>query len=86
MHEEYERLIAKLKSIGKEYNWELLDKAYKAAVEAHAGQLRSSGEPFVIHPLQVTYILAEMEMIPPPLLQECSTTQLRTHLLPMRKI
>ena len=24
MHEEYERLIAKLKSIGKEYNWELL--------------------------------------------------------------
>ena len=62
MHEEYERLIAKLKSIGKEYNWELLDKAYKAAVEAHAGQLRSSGEPFVIHPLQVTYILAEMEM------------------------
>ncbi|NLM10532.1 MAG: bifunctional (p)ppGpp synthetase/guanosine-3',5'-bis(diphosphate) 3'-pyrophosphohydrolase [Clostridiaceae bacterium] len=62
MLEEYNRLVAKLKSIGKEYNWELLDKAYKVALEAHDGQLRSSGEPFVTHPLQVAYILAEMEM------------------------
>lgn len=62
MIEDYNRLISKLKSIGKEYNWELIEKAYKAALEAHDGQLRSSGEPFVTHPLQVAYILAEMEM------------------------
>ena len=40
MLEEYNRLVAKLKSIGKEYNWELLDKAYKVALEAHDGQLQ----------------------------------------------
>lgn len=62
MIEDYNRLISKLKSIGKEYNWELIEKAYKAALEAHDGQLRSLGEPFVTHPLQVAYILAEMEM------------------------
>lgn len=62
IEEQYNKLLAKLKSTGKEYNWELIDKAYKAAVEAHAGQLRSSGEPFITHPLEVAYILAEMEM------------------------
>jgi len=62
MIEEYNKLINKLKSIGKEYNWELLEKAYNFALIAHEGQKRSSGEPFVTHPLQVAYILAEMEM------------------------
>ncbi|ANX02659.1 (p)ppGpp synthetase [Thermoclostridium stercorarium subsp. leptospartum DSM 9219] len=62
MLEEYNRLIEKLKSNGKEYNWGLIEKAYKFACIAHEGQKRSSGEPFVIHPLQVAYILAEMEM------------------------
>lgn len=59
---EYEKLINKLDSLGKEYNRELLDKAYHFAKEAHEGQRRSSGEPFVTHPLQVAYILAEMEL------------------------
>jgi len=62
MLEEYNKLLEKLKSNGKEYNWELIDKAYKFACIAHEGQKRSSGEPFVTHPLQVAYILAEMEM------------------------
>lgn len=59
---EYEKLINKLDSLEKEYNRELLDKAYHFAKEAHEGQRRSSGEPFVTHPLQVAYILAEMEL------------------------
>ena len=62
MIEEYQKLINKLDSMGKEYNRELLNKAYAVAKEAHEGQMRSSGEPFVTHPLEVAYILAEMEM------------------------
>lgn len=62
MNTVYNNLIAKLKSIGKDYDWDLLDKAFKFACEAHEGQKRSSGEPFVTHPLHVAYILAEMEM------------------------
>ncbi len=62
MDEQYQRLIAKLDSYGKEYNRELLDKAHEIAIKAHYGQKRSSGEPFVTHPLEVAFILAEMEM------------------------
>lgn len=62
MNEVYSKLIAELKSIGKDYDWALLDKAFMFACKAHEGQKRCSGEPFVMHPLHVAYILAEMEM------------------------
>jgi len=39
-----------------------LDKAYRMAAEAHKGQLRQSGEPYIIHPLNVALILADMQM------------------------
>ena len=39
-----------------------LDKAYRIATEAHKDQLRVSGEPYMVHPLQVTHILADMQM------------------------
>ncbi len=62
MIDTYQKLINKLDSLGKEYNKEILDKAYEFSREAHEGQKRSSGEPFVIHPLEVAFILADMEM------------------------
>lgn len=40
----------------------LIDKAYKVASEAHKDQKRKSGEPFIIHPLCVGIILADLEM------------------------
>ncbi|MBO5278990.1 MAG: bifunctional (p)ppGpp synthetase/guanosine-3',5'-bis(diphosphate) 3'-pyrophosphohydrolase, partial [Lachnospiraceae bacterium] len=40
----------------------MIDKAYKVAKEAHEGQLRKSGEPYIIHPLCVAIILAELEL------------------------
>ena len=40
----------------------LLDKAYALASSAHKGQKRKSGEPFVIHPVAVATMLADMDM------------------------
>ena len=39
---------------------EKIEKAYKYAENLHSGQVRQSGEPYIIHPLSVAYILAEM--------------------------
>ncbi len=40
----------------------LLEKAYEVASSMHEGQLRKSGEPFIVHPVAVATMLAEMEM------------------------
>ncbi len=40
----------------------VIEKAYHVARDAHEGQLRRSGEPYIIHPLCVAIILAELEM------------------------
>ncbi len=39
---------------------EIVSKAYDYAATFHEGQLRQSGEPYIIHPLNVAYILADM--------------------------
>ncbi|HKM35626.1 MAG TPA: bifunctional (p)ppGpp synthetase/guanosine-3',5'-bis(diphosphate) 3'-pyrophosphohydrolase [Lachnospiraceae bacterium] len=40
----------------------MIEKAYKVASTAHKEQLRRSGEPYIIHPLYVAIILADLEM------------------------
>ena len=40
----------------------MVEKAYQIAEEAHRTQVRKSGEPYIIHPLCVAIILAELEM------------------------
>ena len=40
----------------------LIRKAYEVADRAHEGQMRKSGEPYIIHPLCVGIILADLEM------------------------
>ena len=47
----------------KEYSYneiEFIKKAYEYADNLHNGQVRQSGEPYITHPLNVAYILAEM--------------------------
>ncbi len=41
---------------------DLIRKAYVYAAKNHAGQLRKSGEPYLIHPIEVAMILADMQM------------------------
>ncbi len=41
---------------------ELIRKAYLFGANAHEGQIRKSGEPYITHPIAVSYILAEMHM------------------------
>ena len=40
----------------------MLEKAFRFASEAHAGQCRKSGEPFVAHPVEVAIILVDLRM------------------------
>ncbi len=58
----YDELIAKIKSYHPSNDLSLVEQAYKLAREAHADQKRRSGEPYIIHPLKVAYILAELEL------------------------
>lgn len=56
----YNQLIDKIRSYHPAQNLTIVEKAYKLALKAHEGQLRKSGEPYIIHPLEVAVILAEL--------------------------
>ena len=58
----YDELISKLKKYHPSDDISIIKKAYDLAVDAHRDQLRRSGEPFIIHPLSVAIILADLEM------------------------
>ena len=45
-------------------NLELVKKAYEYSQKVHTGQSRASGEPYLVHPLEVACVLAEMKMDP----------------------
>ena len=52
------------KYIHKEESLDLITKAYNWAYELHDGQFRKSGEPYIIHPLNVACILANLHVGP----------------------
>lgn len=51
-------VISKKKETSRRVDTKLIMKAYNYAVEHHGDQKRRSGEPYIIHPLNVAYILA----------------------------
>ena len=57
-----EDVIAKAKEKNPKFKEEKVRKAYEFANAEHGDQCRKSGEPYIIHPLGVAYILAELEM------------------------
>jgi GTP pyrophosphokinase len=58
----YAELEGKIRSARPEADLSGLQKAFDLAANAHKGQLRASGEPFMMHPLHVALILADMQM------------------------
>lgn len=58
----YQELIDKIRSYHPSADISLVEKAYRIADNAHKDQLRKSGEPYIIHPLCVANILAELEL------------------------
>lgn len=57
-----EKLVEKIKQYNPQADVEKVRKAYNFAKSAHEGQLRNSGEDFIIHPVNVAMILADMNM------------------------
>ncbi len=55
-------LIAKIDTIDKRYDTEKIKRAYALADTAHEGQMRSSGEKYITHPLSVANILLDYHM------------------------
>ena len=58
----YQELISRVKKYHPSDDISMIAKAYDVARKAHEGQFRKSGEPYIIHPLNVAIILAELEL------------------------
>ena len=58
----YQELITSVQKYHPSTDISLIEKAYRIAEKAHEGQVRKSGEPYIIHPLCVAIILADLEM------------------------
>jgi GTP diphosphokinase / guanosine-3',5'-bis(diphosphate) 3'-diphosphatase len=58
----FEDILDKVESYKPGFDEELLQKAYIFSAREHRGQVRSSGEPYLVHPINVAYILADMRL------------------------
>ncbi len=58
----YDRLIKRVQKYHPSADISMIEKAFKIADEAHQGQCRKSGEAYIIHPLWVAMILADLEL------------------------
>ncbi len=56
------KFLEEITDINKNYNTDLIGKAFDIARELHDGQLRKSGEPYLIHPIAVAKILVQLGM------------------------
>jgi len=58
----FEDLVEKVRAASPDADVELLRRAYVFSAFEHKGQVRHSGEPYLIHPLEVADILADMRL------------------------
>ncbi len=58
----YEDLIKRVRAYHPSDDITLIEKGYELARKAHDGQKRKSGEPYIIHPLSVAIILADLQL------------------------
>ncbi|MCL2171996.1 MAG: HD domain-containing protein, partial [Defluviitaleaceae bacterium] len=54
----FEQLISKVSAYHPARDFSLIERAYALARDAHQGQERKSGEPYIQHPLEVAIMLA----------------------------
>lgn len=59
-----EEVIDKAREYLNDEDIEFIKRAYEFAAKAHEGQIRKSGEPYIVHPVQVAGILVGLEMDP----------------------
>ena len=55
-------LVRRVEAYNPDLDKELLEKSFKFADKAHKGQMRSSGEEYIIHPLNVAATLVKLRM------------------------
>ena len=55
-----DKLFSMLKTSGKSYDLEKIQKAYEYADKLHEGQFRNSGDPYISHPIAVAEIVASL--------------------------
>src|ERR1700723_1009241 len=60
--ERFESLLERVQANRPTEDVSLIRKAWEFCVQHHDGQMRASGEPYIIHPLEVAEVLAEMKM------------------------
>lgn len=60
--ESRQEFLEEILEVNPKYDIELIGRAYDVAAKMHEGQLRKSGEPYLIHPIAVVKILAELGM------------------------
>src|SRR5262245_15973759 len=58
----FENLLEKVRSYSSDADVELLRRAYVFSALEHKGQVRHSGEPYLVHPLEVANLLADMKL------------------------
>jgi GTP diphosphokinase / guanosine-3',5'-bis(diphosphate) 3'-diphosphatase len=62
IEERFEALLRQVNANRPNEDVSLIRKAWDFCVQHHAGQMRASGEPYIIHPLEVAEVLAEMKL------------------------
>ena len=60
----FEDLVARAQTYMPDSDIELLRRAYVFSALAHKGQVRQSGQPYLVHPLEVAYFLADLRLDP----------------------
>ena len=58
----FKQLQAKVAANRPQDDLEIIRKAYEFSLKHHEGQSRASGEPYLIHPLEVSLVLADMKL------------------------
>src|SRR5438128_8517502 len=58
----FKQLLAKVAANRPQDDLEIIRKAYEFSLKHHAGQTRASGEPYLIHPLEVAMVLTDLKL------------------------